>query len=219
MRQNYKYFYAFILATLFVTLPSEQMGLLNYYPSTIAKESVIPKDSIPSKENAIDWRNQSSKAAELIFYRKHAEGDAILAKILPIARKEDPNGIDFGVCLTRYGYGLMGENKYQQSLATLQEALNIVQKAPQTKRQEKALFQILKATATIYYQLNQFDKAEKTARAAIAYRIAFPYVSSLGYFKRTYDLLRVSLENQKNSTRQLSLQKYRIASLKETSYL
>jgi hypothetical protein len=93
----------------------------------------------------------------------------------------------------------MGEKKYQKSISTLEEAFKIVQRTPQTRRQQKALFQILKAIATDYYNVNQFNKSEKFARQALAYRIAFPFTSSMQYFKNTYEILRASLQQQQKT--------------------
>jgi len=209
MMRNGKWISVFTLAVVLLGLSTAKFCLIDYCPSTIAQNSkakdkkaknkaAVKSQSSPiSDGHEVDWRKQSTNAAMLVFQKKYAEADSIFVKILPVARKEDPNGIDLGVCLLRYGSGLVGEKKYQQAVANLEEAFKIVKGTPETRRQKKATFQILKTISTAYIRSNQFDRGEKFARKAIAYRIAFPETASLDYFKNTYEGLHFCLENQK----------------------
>lgn len=216
MIRNGKGISVFTLAAILLCISSVKFYLVDGCLSTIAKNikskdnkakdsQTKNKSSIKSESSVIsdghngDWRKKSLEAAMLVFHKKYADADSIFVKILPIARKEDPNGVDLGVCLLRYGSGLTGEKKYQQAIVNLEEGLKVMQKTLATKRQKKAIFQILKTMSIAYMLSNQFDKGEKFARRAIAYRIAFPDISSLSYFKSTYEGLRICLVNQKKS--------------------
>jgi tetratricopeptide (TPR) repeat protein len=208
MIRNSKGISVFTLAAILLSIIAVKFCLLDCCPSTLAKNSnskeaqTKNKSSDKSDSNLIsnghkiDWRKKSTEAGILVFRQKYAQADAIFVKILPLARKEDPNGIELGVCLLRYGYCFVCKGKNKQALPYLAEALKIIQRTPVTKRQKKATFQVIRATSVAYLRLNQFDKGERFARKAIAYRIAFPEISSLDYFKGTYYALRICLEKQ-----------------------
>ena len=152
MTRNYTYTFVFTLAITSFCVVFTQLYPIDYCSSALAKGSKTKDNQtkttngetknkaaakfagpIVLKGKESDWRKQSSSAAELIFNHKFSQGDAILIKILPIAREEDPNDIDYGVCLARYGHGLMGERKYPQSLIVLHEAYKVIQKTPSHK--------------------------------------------------------------------------------------
>ncbi len=166
---------------------------------TTSKTDAYSKASKISERKDIDWRKQLDEADKLNVRCQFSQAESILTRILPVAKKENPNGFELGVCLFRCAYSYVGQEKYQQALSALAEAQKIVQKSPETLRQRNLMFQILRTTALAYLRLNQFDKGEKFARKAIAYRIAFPEICSADFFKSTYRMLILCLEKQQKA--------------------
>jgi tetratricopeptide (TPR) repeat protein len=198
MKQNYKYTCAFVGAVL---LSFALSSFINSYCQAVIAQDAKNKSSktTVTKHATSDWRKQSKTGAIMIEQHKYTQANELLASLVPQARREAPDSLEFGILLLRYGVGLYANKKYAQSLPVLQEALKIVRKAPNTKRQEKAIYQILGPISAAHLKLHQFNKAEQTSRTAIAYSIAFPNIASQLDVKKSYAILRMSLENQKKT--------------------
>lgn len=144
-----------------------------------------------------DWVASSKLGAKLIAERKFSQSEALLSSILPEARRDAPDSIEFAACLLRYGIALHGNRKYTQSLPPLNEAMAILSQVPISPRQHRAMFQAIGTTAGSLVQMGKFASAEPLARKSIAYAIAFPNVTAPGDMRRGYFLLRLCLENQR----------------------
>lgn len=217
MSQNYR---TVLLSITHVLLFSTV--LMNYSSASFAEEIKQSNPAAPISNNRqvekkIEWRQQSSEAAQLILSDHYAEANSILIKIIPLAKKENANSLDYGVCLIRYGYGLIGDKQFRQALNILEEAQIVVCKNTRTNAQEKALFQTYKGLAAAYFNLKEYEKAEELARIAIAYRIALPDISSIDSFKNTYDLLQMALEKQNKVQEAKSIYKINDALLAKTT--
>ncbi len=142
------------------------------------------------------WWPSCTKAAVLVATGKAAEGEKILAVLVPQAKEQIPNSLDLGITLARYGIALLANQKYDLAVTTFAEAAKIIHDKPPTERQQTAMFQTLGDEGAALLRLQKFDQAEPPIRKAIAYGIAYPAILKHGNLKKCYVLLRRSLDGQ-----------------------
>jgi len=144
-----------------------------------------------------DWWQISALADKLIDDKKFDEAEKMLNSILPQARKEAPESLDYALTLCRLSTDLYALKKYPQALARIQEAIAIVSDHRINVDQRRIMWRCLGTKVAILLSLKKNAQAEALARKTIAYAIAFPNVATTRQIKIAYMLLNKALEAQK----------------------
>lgn len=158
------------------------------------KQADSESDILP---HLTSWRQVSLKADKLIDEKKFEEAENLLISILPRAKSEAPQKVDYALTLCRLSTALYNLKKYPQALARVQEAINILSQKPSSERQHKVMWRSMLTKSAILLAMKNNIEAEASARKLIAYSIAFPDVATSKQVKIAYSLLNNSLEAQK----------------------
>jgi tetratricopeptide (TPR) repeat protein len=159
-----------------------------------SKEPQNESDIIPHPN---DWREASLRADKLIDEKKYGDAENMLIGILPRAKIEAPQSVDYALTLCRLSTALYLLKKYPQALQRVQEATTILDHKPASKRQRKVAWRIMLVKIAICLGMGNNAEAEALARKSIAYAIAFPDVAGPSQLKTAYSLLYDSLTKQK----------------------
>jgi len=159
--------------------------------------------SATSSENASDmvphlsdWREVSLKADKLIDQKKFADAESILIRILPHAKSEAPESVDYALTLCRLSTDFYLLKKYPPALERANEAVEILSHKRPSLRQRQVTWRVMVTKTAILLAIGNNAEAEGLARKAIAYAIAFPDAAPNGKLKIAYSLLNDSLVKQ-----------------------
>jgi hypothetical protein len=151
-------------------------------------------DTVP---HITDWRGSSLQADKLIDQKKFADAKIILTSILPHAKSEAPESVDYALTLCRLATDLYLMKDYKPALDKINEATGILSAKPPSVRQRKVTWRAMLTKIAILLAMGHNSEAEALARKTVAYAIAFPDAASNGKLKIAYSLLNDSLVKQK----------------------
>ena len=143
------------------------------------------------------WWQISAQADKLIDERKYSEAEKILFGILPQAKKEGPQSLDYALTLCRLSTDLYALKKYPQALNYMQDAIDVLNHREFSINQHQIMWRCMGTQVAIFLAMQKNAEAEALARKTIAYSIAFPGIASARQIKIVYGFLSNSLEAQK----------------------
>jgi tetratricopeptide (TPR) repeat protein len=166
-------------------------------PTVGGKNEKQETKPLPKTPPSTDWWRVSALADKLIDERKYGEAESMLNSILPRARKEAPESLDYALTLCRLSTDLYALKKYPQALAKAQEAMEILNRHADNISRRRVIWRCMGTKVAILLALQKNAEAEAFARKTVAYAIAFPDIATAQQTKVAYILLNNSLVAQK----------------------
>ena len=104
-----------------------------------------------AKSSAHNWKQISYQADKLIDERAYGEAEKLLNSALVEAKTEEPNGLDTALASCRLGSALYALKHYPDALTKMQQAIDICNKNPISKRQLSILWRSFEAKQQYSY--------------------------------------------------------------------